>query len=85
MPSTTTKRESKIVSFLKTGAGVVTTRVNARYVVTEYGIAYLYEKNLTEHAKALINIAHPFHREKLSESLFDMKKAKNEVPSLIHS
>jgi len=85
MSSTTAKGETKIVSFLKTGAGVVTTRANAHYVVTEYGIADLYGKNLSDRAKALINIAHPLHREKLSESLFDMKKSKTEVPTLIHA
>lgn len=83
MPSITAKGESKIVSFLKTGAGVVTTRANAHYVVTEYGIAYLYGKNLTERAKALINIAHPMHREKLSETVFEMKKSGTGIPALI--
>src|SRR5690606_5483223 len=41
MPSTTSKRRSKIVTYLQTGAGVVTTRAHAHYVVTEHGIAYL--------------------------------------------
>lgn len=72
MPSLTAKGESKIVPFLKTGAGVVTTRANVHYIVTEFGIAYLYGKNLTERAKALINIAHPMHREKLSEAAFEL-------------
>jgi acyl-CoA hydrolase len=84
MPSLTAKGESKIVPFLKTGAGVVTTRANAHYVVTEYGIAYLYGKNLTERAKALINIAHPMHREKLSEDFFEIKKLSAGSPALIH-
>jgi 4-hydroxybutyrate CoA-transferase len=69
IPSVTAKGESKIVQFLKTGAGVVTTRANVHYIVTEYGIAYLYGKNLKERAKALIEIAHPMHREKLSDGL----------------
>jgi acyl-CoA hydrolase len=65
LPSTTSKGESKIVSMLKPGAGVVTTRAHVHYVVTEYGIAYLHGKTLTERAKALIDIAHPMHREDL--------------------
>jgi len=53
---------SKIVPTLKVGAGVVTTRADVHYVVTEYGIAYLHGKNLRQRAEALINIAHPdFH------------------------
>jgi acyl-CoA hydrolase len=60
---------------LKAGAGVVTTRANVHYVVTEYGIAYLYGKNLKERAKALVNIAHPAHRDKLSEAIFLMGKS----------
>lgn len=65
LPSVTAKGESKIVSTLKIGAGVVTTRANVQYVVTEYGIAHLYGKNLKQRALALIDIAHPDHREKL--------------------
>jgi 4-hydroxybutyrate CoA-transferase len=79
MPSVTAKGESKIVTFLKTGAGVVTTRANVHYIVTEYGIAYLYGKNLSERAKALIAIAHPMHREKLSEAAFFMNKSNSGV------
>jgi acyl-CoA hydrolase len=71
MPSTTSKGESRIVSFLKQGAGVVTTRAHAHYVVTEYGIAYLYGKNMRQRAKALIEIAHPNHREELERAAFE--------------
>jgi 4-hydroxybutyrate CoA-transferase len=74
IPSTTSKGTSKIVSFLKPGAGVVTTRANVHYIVTEYGIAYLYGKNLKDRAKALIGISHPAHREKLSEAAFLLEK-----------
>jgi 4-hydroxybutyrate CoA-transferase len=74
MPSVTAGGESKIVPFLKSGAGVVTTRAHVHYIVTEYGIAYLYGKNLTERAKALIDIAHPAHREKLAEAAFLIRK-----------
>ena len=53
---------SRIVPFLKKGAGVVTTRADVKYVVTEYGIAYLHGKNLQERTIALINIANPKFR-----------------------
>jgi len=67
LPSTTSKGETRIVPFLKAGAGVVTTRAHIHYVVTEYGVANLYGKNLRQRAAALINIAHPNHRAKLAE------------------
>ena len=50
---------SRIVSKLADGAGVVTTRGDVHYVVTEYGVAYLHGKNIRERAMALISIAHP--------------------------
>jgi 4-hydroxybutyrate CoA-transferase len=53
---------SRIVPYLQKGSGVVTTRADVRYVVTEYGVAYLHGKNLEERTKALINIAHPKFR-----------------------
>lgn len=65
LASTTAKGKSKIVPFLQQGAGVVTTRAHVHYVVTEYGVAYLYGKNLIERARELIRIAHPDHREEL--------------------
>jgi len=71
LPSTTIKGTSRIVSLLKPGAGVVTTRAHAHYIVTEYGIAYLYGKNMRQRAKALIEIAHPNHREELEKSAFE--------------
>lgn len=63
--SRTPKGVSKIVSMLKPGAGVVTTRAHVHYVVTEYGVADLYGKNLRQRARALIEIAHPEDREML--------------------
>ena len=69
MGSTTNRGESKITPFLKQGAGVVTTRAHVHYVVTEYGIAYLYGKNLQQRAYALMNIAHPDHRENLEKEI----------------
>lgn len=60
LPSTAKGGEiSRIVPFLKKGAGVVTTRADVKYVVTEFGTAYLHGKNLQERTEALINIAHP--------------------------
>ncbi len=64
---------SKIVPTLKVGAGVVTTRADVHYVVTEYGIAYLHGKNLKERAKALIGIAHPNFRAQLEEAAKERK------------
>lgn len=58
---------SRIVSHLSEGAGVVTTRGDVHYVVTEYGAAYLHGKNIRERALALINIAHPDFRKELLE------------------
>jgi acyl-CoA hydrolase len=68
LPSVTAKGESKIVPVLKPGAGVVTTRGHVRFVVTEWGIADLYGKNLRERAYAMIKIAHPDHREALEQA-----------------
>jgi len=68
MPSTARSGEvSRIVSHLTEGAGVVTTRGDVHYVVTEYGIAYLHGKSIRERALSLINIAHPKFRNKLIE------------------
>lgn len=74
LSSVTTRGESKITSFLKPGAGVVTTRAHMHYLVTEYGVAELYGKNLRERAKALIAIAHPDHREQLEREAFERFK-----------
>lgn len=56
---------SRIVPVLKSGAGVVTTRCDVRYVVTEFGVADLYGKSLRQRANALIGIAHPDFRGEL--------------------
>ena len=71
LPSTTRKGISRIVPFLKKGASVVTTRAHVHYVVTEYGVANLYGRNLRDRAKALIDIAHPNHREELEEKAYE--------------
>src|SRR4051794_7789220 len=57
---------SRIVESLKPGAGVVTSRNDVHYVVTEYGCAYLHGKSIRQRAQALINIAHPKFREQLT-------------------
>ncbi len=69
MGSATAKGISKIVPFLRQGAGVVTTRAHMHYVVTEYGVAYLYGKNLRQRAYELMRIAHPDHRATLEEAI----------------
>jgi len=71
LPSTTSHGESKIVPFLKQGAGVVSTRAHVHYIVTEYGVANLYGKNLRQRAAELVKIAHPDHREALDQAVFD--------------
>ena len=58
---------SRITPMLSPGAGVVTSRGLIRYVVTEYGVAYLHGKSIRERAKALIEIAHPKFRDELYE------------------
>ncbi len=71
LPSVTSKGMSRIVPFLKEGAGVVTTRGHVHWVVTEYGLVNLFGKSLKERAKALIGIAHPDHREALEQAYFE--------------
>jgi acyl-CoA hydrolase len=71
LPSVTSRGESRIVSILKPGAGVVTTRAHTQYVVTEYGVANLYGRSLRQRAKALIGIAHPDHRETLEREALE--------------
>jgi len=76
MPSTAQTKDglrSRIVASLQEGAGVVTTRGDTHYVVTEYGVAYLHGRNLRERAMSLINIAHPDFR---SELLHAAKKRR---------
>jgi acyl-CoA hydrolase len=68
MPSTTRTGASRIVSLIKPGAGVVTTRAHAHFVVTEFGAADLHGRSLRERARALIGIAHPDHRDALERS-----------------
>jgi acyl-CoA hydrolase/GNAT superfamily N-acetyltransferase len=71
LPSTATLKDgtvvSRIVPFLQPGSGVVITRGDIHYVVSEWGIAYLYGKSIRERVLEMINIAHPDFREELLE------------------
>lgn len=60
--------------FLFEGAGVVTTRAHVHYIVTEFGIAYLFGKNLRQRAYELIKVAHPNYRETLEKAAFERLK-----------
>jgi acyl-CoA hydrolase len=69
LPATARNGElSRIVPHLKPGAGVVTTRGDVHYVVTEFGVAQLYGKTLRQRAEALIAIAHPQFRDELDRA-----------------
>ena len=71
LKSLTSRGETRIVSQLKPGAGVVTTRAHVHFVATEHGVADLYGKGLVERARALIAIAAPQHREALARAAFE--------------
>ncbi len=79
LTSRTAKGVPRIVPILNPGAGVVTTRAHAHYVVTEYGVAYLFGKNLRQRAKALIDIAHPDDREALERACVERFKIFSDV------
>ncbi len=66
LPSTTRDGKfSKITPQLKPGAGVVTTRADVHYIVTEFGVAYLHGKNLRQRVQELVSVAHPDFRDEL--------------------
>ncbi|HMF31557.1 MAG TPA: GNAT family N-acetyltransferase [Candidatus Lokiarchaeia archaeon] len=69
LPSTvvlpTGEVKSRIVPFLEPGAGVVITRGDVHFVVTEWGVASLWGKSIRERVLQMINIAHPDFREEL--------------------
>ncbi|MFW9881297.1 MAG: acetyl-CoA hydrolase/transferase family protein, partial [Candidatus Thorarchaeota archaeon] len=71
LPSTATLEDgtviSRIVPYLQPGSGVVITRGDIHYVITEWGIAYLYGKSIRERVLEMISIAHPDYREELLE------------------
>jgi acyl-CoA hydrolase len=71
IPSITTKGISKIAPILTPGAGVVSTRANIHWLVTEYGAVNLYGRTLQDRAKLIISIAHPDHQENLDKAAFE--------------
>ena len=74
LPSPTRNgRISRIVPWLQTGAGVVTSRADVHYVVTEYGVAEMHGKSVRERALALIHVAHPDFRESLMKEARDAR------------
>lgn len=72
LPSVTKKGESRIVPFLRQGAGVVTTRSHVQYIITENGIANLYGKTLKQRMQEMMKIAHPMHQENIEKGYFDL-------------
>jgi acyl-CoA hydrolase len=74
LPSITKKGESRIVPYLKQGAGVVTTRSHVQYIITENGIADLYGKTLKQRTAEMIRIAHPNHQESIEKAYYEMLK-----------
>lgn len=72
LPSITKKGESRIVPFLKQGAGVVTTRSHVHYIITENGIADLYGKTLRQRVSEMVKIAHPNHQESIDKQYYEM-------------
>ncbi len=76
LPSLTKRGESRIVPFLKEGAGVVTTRSHTQYVITENGIADLYGKTLKQRIAALVGIAHPNHQESIERRYYELLNKK---------
>jgi len=74
LPSVTKRGESRIVPFLKQGAGVVTTRSHVQYIITENGIANLYGKTLKQRAAEMVKIAHPNHQEQIEREYHECLK-----------
>ncbi|NQU52576.1 MAG: 4-hydroxybutyrate CoA-transferase, partial [Bacteroidetes bacterium] len=71
MPTTTNKGISKIAPILTPGAGVVSTRANIHWLVTEFGAVNLYGKTLQDRAKMIISISNPEHQEMLDKAAFE--------------
>ena len=71
MPSVTNKGLSKISPILTPGAGVVSTRANIHWFVTEFGAVNLYGKAMQDRAKMIISISHPDHQEMLDKAAFE--------------
>ena len=73
---------SRIVTKLSPGAGVVTTRGDVHYIVTEYGVAYLHGKSVQDRALALISIAHPDFREQLFREAVEARYLRQEFSDI---
>jgi len=73
---------SRIVTRLTPGAGVVTTRGEVHYVVTEYGVAFLHGKSIQERVMALISIAHPKFREQLLKEAIEARYLRREMSEI---
>ena len=71
IPSVTNKGISKIAPILTPGAGVVSTRANIHWLVTEFGAVNLYGRSLQDRAKLIISISHPDHQENLDKAAFE--------------
>lgn len=76
LPSITKNGDSRIVPFLKQGAGVVSTRSHVQYIVTENGIANLYGKSLKQRSAELVKIAHPEHQEWIDREYYGLINGK---------
>jgi len=74
LPSITKRGESRIVPFLKQGAGVVSTRSHVQYIITENGIADLYGKTLKQRVTEMVNIAHPTYQESIARGYYELLK-----------
>jgi acyl-CoA hydrolase len=74
LPSITKRGESRIVPYLKQGAGIVSTRSHVQYIITENGIADLYGKTLKQRIDEMVKIAHPTHQENIERSYYEMLK-----------
>lgn len=74
LPSITKRGESRIVPYLKQGAGVVSTRSHVQYIITENGIADLYGKTLKQRVSEMVKIAHPNHQESIDRAYYEMLK-----------
>jgi 4-hydroxybutyrate CoA-transferase len=82
LPSTAKDgKVSRICAHLAAGSGVVTSRADVHYVVTEYGIAQLYGRTLKERMRALIDIAHPDFRESLERECQSIKWLRDVQPA----
>jgi acyl-CoA hydrolase len=72
LPSVTNRGESRIVPYLKQGAGVVSTRSHVQYIITENGIADLYGKTLKQRTLEMVKIAHPNHQEWIEREYYNL-------------